>query len=107
VITEGLIGAVNRDGTGYRARLSRVTVAGKTGSAQVVARSRRGGDDREEFRAHGWFVAFAPAERPEIAIAVIVEHGESGGLSAAPLARQMLARFFASRSGTRSGVADD
>ena len=107
LITQGLVAAVNRNGTGYRARLSRVTVAGKTGSAQVVARSRRGGDDREEFRGHGWFVAFAPAERPEIAIAVIVEHGESGGRSAAPLARQVLARFFASRRGARAGVADD
>ncbi len=106
-IKQGLIAAVNRNGTGYRARLQRITVAGKTGSAQVVARSRRGGDDREAFRAHGLFVAFAPAERPEIAIAVVVEHGESGGRSAAPIARLGLARYFATRLRTRAGVADD
>jgi penicillin-binding protein 2 len=107
VITEGLIAAVNGNGTGYRARLPQITVAGKTGSAQVVARSRRGGDDREEFRAHGWFLSFAPAESPEIALAVIVEHGESGGSSAAPLARQVLARYFAARLGARAGIAGD
>jgi len=107
IITKGLVAAVNRSGTGFRARLQRVTVAGKTGSAQVVARSRRGGNDREEFRAHGWFIAFAPAEHPEIALAVIVEHGESGGRSAAPIARQILARYFRERLGARAGVADD
>jgi cell division protein FtsI/penicillin-binding protein 2 len=43
---------------------------------------------------HGWFVAFAPADRPRIALAVLVEHGGSGGVAAAPVARAILARFF-------------
>jgi penicillin-binding protein 2 len=43
---------------------------------------------------HGWFLAFAPADDPRIALAVLVEHGKSGAASAAPVARQILAHFF-------------
>ena len=43
---------------------------------------------------HGWFIAFAPRERPQVALAVLVEHGGSGGVAAAPVAREILARFF-------------
>jgi cell division protein FtsI/penicillin-binding protein 2 len=43
---------------------------------------------------HGWFIAFAPEEKPRIAIAVLVEHGGSGGEAAAPVAHDVLARFF-------------
>jgi penicillin-binding protein 2 len=97
VVKEGMR-AVVEGGTGWRARLSHVTVCGKTGSAQVVAHARL---ERERgdpaFLPHGWFVAFAPAENPEVAIAVLVEHGGSGGGAAAPVARSILARFFAER----------
>jgi cell division protein FtsI/penicillin-binding protein 2 len=43
---------------------------------------------------HGWFVAFAPADNPRIALAVLVEHGGSGGEAAAPVAREILQQFF-------------
>ena len=97
IVREGMQ-AVVAQGTGWRARLSRVHVCGKTGSAQVVARSRleRAPDD-PRLLPHGWFVAFAPAEAPEIALAVLIEHGGSGGGSAAPVARSILVRFFADR----------
>jgi penicillin-binding protein 2 len=87
--------AVVREGTGWRARLSSVEVCGKTGSAQVVAKSRlEKSPNAFEMLPHGWFLAFAPADDPRIALAVLVEHGRSGGESAAPVARQILAHFF-------------
>ena len=46
------------------------------------------------FRDHALFVAFAPAEEPEIVVAVLVEHGQSGGRVAAPIAQKVLARYF-------------
>jgi penicillin-binding protein 2 len=87
--------AVVAGGTGGRARLETVEVCGKTGSAQVVARSRlEKSPNAPEMQPHGWFLAFAPADEPRIALAVLVEHGRSGGESAAPVARQILAHFF-------------
>jgi peptidoglycan glycosyltransferase len=64
-----------------------VTVAGKTGTAQL------GGSGEP----HSWFIGFAPAEAPTIAIAVIVEQGGHGGSRAAPLAGQMIAAFLAAK----------
>ncbi|MBI2874377.1 MAG: penicillin-binding protein 2 [Firmicutes bacterium] len=61
-----------------------VPVAGKTGTAQLS------GDKLP----HAWFVAFAPAENPRIALAVLVEHGNSGARAAAPVARAILDQFF-------------
>ena len=70
-------------GTGHRARLPDIVVAGKTGTAQNPH-----GED------HAWFVAYAPAENPRIAIAVIVENGGSGGSVAAPIAQKTLEAYF-------------
>jgi penicillin-binding protein 2 len=87
--------AVVAEGTGWRARLQTVAVCGKTGSAQVVSRSRlEKSPDAHELLPHGWFLAFAPADEPTIVLAVLVEHGRSGGESAAPVARQILAHYF-------------
>jgi penicillin-binding protein 2 len=94
MVKEGMR-AVVAEGTGWRARLSTVEVCGKTGSAQVVARSRLERMPREEaLLPHGWFLAFAPADHPRIALAVLVEHGGSGGEAAAPVARAILAHYF-------------
>ena len=101
-IRDGLIAVVNEPrGTGQVARLDDVLVAGKTGTSQVV---RRKSDEEEEldqdgevpyrFRPHALFVAYAPAEDPEIAIAVVVEHGQSGGSAAGPIARQIVQRYM-------------
>ena len=71
-------------GTGPKVRLQGIQVAGKTGTAQVPNRSN---DD-------AWFVAFAPYEQPEIAVAVVVEGGGGGGSVAGPIARQTMEAYF-------------
>ena len=70
------------------------SVAGKTGTSQVVKMrdSKRG--TPYQFRDHALFVAFAPYDKPEIAVAVVVEHGEHGGAAAAPIAGRMLRAYF-------------
>jgi penicillin-binding protein 2 len=87
--------AVVEGGTGWRARLGGIKVAGKTGSSQVVTHARLERDkSAPELQPHGWFVGFAPVDNPRIAFAVLVEHGKSGGESAAPVAGKILARYF-------------
>ena len=69
-------------GTGTRARIPGITVAGKTGTAQTTPGAA----------PHAWFIGFAPAEAPRYAVAVLVEHGGSlgseatGGRVAGPIA---------------------
>lgn len=84
-------------GTGGRAKSGLVMIAGKTGTAQVA--EMRGGIVKSEnlpyqIRDHAWFVAFAPVENPEIAVAVLVEHGGHGGAAAAPLAKKIIEKYF-------------
>jgi len=50
-----------------------------------------------KYRDHAWFTCFAPAENPEIAVSVLVEHGLHGGSGAAPIARAVLEKYFADR----------
>ena len=87
--------AVVEEGTGRRAGVAGIAVGGKTGSAQVVTHARFEADKKaHNVQPHGWFVCFAPAEKPTIAMAVLVEHGTAGGTSAAPVAGQILSRYF-------------
>ena len=89
-ITTAMVQAVEgADGQRFTtgAQVPGVTVAGKTGTAQL------GGSGEP----HSWFIGFAPAEAPTIAIAVIVEQGGHGGSRAAPLAGQMIAAFLAAK----------
>lgn len=67
-------------GTGLKARIPGVEVAGKTGTAQV-----------ENQASHAWFVGFAPAKNPRVAVAVVVENGGAGGQVAAPIAKELIA----------------
>jgi penicillin-binding protein 2 len=75
------------------------TVAGKTGTAQVIGIAQderyREEDIDERLRDHGLFVAFAPADEPRIALGVVVENGGGGSRAAAPVARKVLDAFFA------------
>ena len=95
LVREGLFAVVNEpQGTGGMARLSEVAVAGKTGSSQVVKLRQGKGEVPYQFRDHALFVAFAPYQKPEIAVAVLVEHGVHGGSAAAPIAGRMLRAYF-------------
>jgi penicillin-binding protein 2 len=88
--------AVVKSGTGRRAYLDDVDVAGKTGTSQVVSLEKeKAGKEVRRFRNHAWFVAYAPADEPEVVVSVIIEHGGQGGEVAAPLARRFLAVYFA------------
>ncbi|MEM7244876.1 MAG: penicillin-binding protein 2 [Acidobacteriota bacterium] len=86
-------------GTGRRARLDGVSVAGKTGTAQSVgsATSEESNGDRRHAE-HAWFMGYAPADQPELAFAVILEHsGQHGGEAAAPVAHAVLSHYFRDR----------
>jgi len=87
-------------GTGARARVEGMEVAGKTGTAQVVSQpDERMKEEELEYykRDHAWFVGFAPARDPEICVAVLIEHGGSGGKAAAPIFRKIVEKFFEER----------
>jgi penicillin-binding protein 2 len=84
-------------GTGKRARLEGIEVAGKTGTAQVVRMDDQRTEEDEiplKQRDHAWFACYAPAESPEIVVVVLVEHGGHGGETAAPIAREILEEYF-------------
>ena len=87
-------GTARRVGTGATYRM-----AGKTGTAQVIGIGQNQEYKEDEIpphlRDHGLFIAFAPAERPSIALAVVVENGGSGSSAAAPIARRVLDYYLA------------
>ena len=79
---------VVRSGTGTAAALPGVEVAGKTGTAELVPTADAASDPSN---TDAWFVAFAPASAPEVAVAVMLVGAGQGGASAAPIAREVLA----------------
>lgn len=82
-LDELMIGVV-KNGTGRSAQISGITVAGKTGTAE-----------NETDKDHAWFVGYAPAENPKIAVAVILEYdGNTGGKNAAPIARNIMSKYL-------------
>jgi penicillin-binding protein 2 len=101
-VREGLWRVVNQTGgTGGRARIEGYDVAGKTGTAQVVSLSgarAAAGRTTRDLRNHGWFVFYAPADKPRIAGVILAEHAMAGG-NAAPIARHALDTFFAKQEG--------
>lgn len=99
LLKEALKGVVQDPrGTGQRAKIQGVDVAGKTGTAQVIRISERIRERKVavpyKHRDHAWFVCFAPVEEPKIAVVVIVEHGGLGGLEAAPIAQKVIQAFL-------------
>jgi penicillin-binding protein 2 len=93
IIKQAMIGVI-KEGTGARAFAgAEYVAAGKTGTAQVY--SLKGAEYKhhaikQELRDHALFIAFAPADAPKIALAVLVENGGFGAQAAAPIARQVL-----------------
>lgn len=92
-VKEALIGVVaDGEGTAHRLSALGIPMGGKTGTAQVVSLGKNcSGDACED---HAWFVAFAPAEDPKIALAVLVEHGGHGSSAAAPLAGELIKTYL-------------
>ena len=91
-LRRSLWGVVNDGGTGAAARLARVSVAGKTGTAQTVRDS-----DATKGQDHAWFAAYAPSDDPTVVVVVLVERGGKGGQAAAPIARRILEGIFLER----------
>ena len=107
LVKEGLFAVVNEPGgTGAAARIYDATVAGKTGTSQVVKLRDSSRGTPYKFRDHALFVAFAPYDKPEIAVAVVVEHGEHGGSAAAPVAGRILRAYFDSKKPPKPAPAD-
>ncbi len=87
------------NGTAKWYRVKNVSIAGKTGTAQVISLSKQNIYKKcktrpYEHRHHGWFVAFAPAEQPEIVVSVLTEHSCSGSAGSAPIARDIINFYF-------------
>jgi len=105
-INDGLVAAVNEPhGTGSASRMAEVVVAGKTGTSQVVRRKSEEEEENQageevpyEFRPHALFVAYAPADKPQIAVAIVVEHGRHGGGTAGPMAKAVFEAYFKAQS---------
>ena len=101
IVRRGLWKVVNqKTGTAWVARIAGIDVCGKTGTAQVFSRKKNEAlfaQERPAFlNSHAWFVAYAPAENPRIAVAVIVEHGEHGSNAASPIARELIKTYLRS-----------
>ena len=102
-VISAMVDAMHKpNGTGYRiGRDAKYKIAGKTGTAQVFSLAEDEEYDAEniieKLRDHGLFIAFAPADDPKIAIAVVVENGGSGSKSAAPIAKIVLDNYLLSK----------
>lgn len=100
LIKSALTDVVNEQGgTGSSARLKGVTVAGKTGTAQVITLEKEkeleeGSELSDRYEDHAWFVGIASDEDPRIAVAVIIEHGGHGGSAAAPYAKELIRKYL-------------
>ena len=102
VIRQGMMDVVQGPhGTARKVAIKGLTIAGKTGTAQVVRLAQYKGLKEAaipyQYRDHAWFTCYAPAEKPEIAITVMVEHGLHGGSAAGPIARAILRTYFKDR----------
>jgi penicillin-binding protein 2 len=113
-VSKGLEAAVNeRRGTAWASRLEELRFAGKTGTAQVVKLKEKMDKNRDEkdipyrFRDHALFVAYAPATHPELAVAVVVEHGSHGSSVAAPITQAIFRHYFDAEAPSQEVSAGD
>ena len=100
IVKKGLFKVVNEEkGTAWWFRGLGIRMAGKTGTSQVVRMSSeklfsKCEEFEYKFRNHGLFVAFAPADNPQIAVAAIIEHGCHGSTAAAPVVRNVITEYM-------------
>src|SRR6185295_13669704 len=89
-VVEGMWGVVNNGGTGAGIRMAGFDIAGKTGTAQVVGLGKDTGKNKD----HSWFVSYAPAYQPEIAMVALIENSGFGGQHAAPAVRKVYDVYY-------------
>jgi penicillin-binding protein 2 len=98
LVLQGMIGATTYGTAAVISKDARYSIAGKTGTAQVftVAQNAKYNANTvaERLRDHAWFIAFAPAEAPRIALCVLVENGGFGATAAAPIARAVMDAYL-------------
>ena len=105
VVTQAMVGVTTKPrGTAYwQLRDSSYPIAGKTGTAQLVSEQAKGASNEGSYHAKGtlvklrddaWFIAFAPADNPRIAVAVLDEHAGWGSTGAAPIARKVMDAYL-------------
>ena len=100
LVHKGLANVINAPkGTAFAIRSDKVKIAGKSGTSQVYGKSeediyKKDEDLPKHLRNHGLFIAYAPADNPEIAVVVVAEHGASGSRAAAPIARKIIDSYM-------------
>jgi penicillin-binding protein 2 len=90
LVVEGMWSVVNAGGTGSAIRMAGFDIAGKTGTAQVVGLGKDTGKNKD----HSWFVSYAPAYKPEIALVALIENSGFGGQHAAPAVRRVYDTYY-------------
>lgn len=105
-ILKGVV--MDKDGTGSKARHPKMSVAGKTGSVQVVSlkRNRKQTDVSMKWKEHALFAAFSPSKNAEIALVVVSENDRvgGGGASAAPVAGEIIKAYWELKAQRKSGL---
>ncbi|MGM0417297.1 MAG: penicillin-binding protein 2 [Thermodesulfobacteriota bacterium] len=100
LVRESMRDVVNTPvGTAFSARSDLVEISGKTGTAQVVSslKYKENMGKIKNWLPHAWFTAYAPSENPGIAVTVLVEHGDHGSTSAAPIAKKIIEKYCMDR----------
>jgi len=108
VIIQGMVAVMSPGGTAYRSQAgASYQMAGKTGTAQVFTVGQnekyKESEVAERLRDHALFIAFAPADDPQLAVAVLVENGRSGSGTAAPIARKVFDAFLDPQAAAAAG----
>jgi penicillin-binding protein 2 len=98
VVIKGMWAVVNGGGTGAGIRIPNFEIAGKTGTAQVASLGKDTGKNKD----HAWFVSFAPAYKPEIAVIALIENSGFGGSHAAPAAKGVYEAYM-----LKKGISHD
>ena len=95
LVLKGMWGVVNNGGTAGSIKMSNLQIAGKTGTAQVAALGKDNGKDKD----HAWFDSFAPYDKPQMAVVVLIENSGFGAANAAPAARAMYEEMLRKNNG--------